>query len=63
MSSEVKKTYELEELDLATNWEVVECPHCGGSGALREHSEFDDGEYECDECGGTGELAISIDPL
>ncbi len=57
--SQVKKTYELEESDLALNYEIVECPACGGSGSTQDRVDYGDWEpYECDECGGTGELAI-----
>ena len=54
----VKKTYELEELDLTCNWEVLECPWCGGCGEVEISDEFGGGTEECDECGGTGEIAV-----
>lgn len=53
----VIRTYELEEIDLAVNWEVCECPFCGGQGAIVYDHDWEDA-FECPECGGTGEIAI-----
>jgi RecJ-like exonuclease len=55
-----RRTYELDEVDLAVNWEICECPFCGGQGTIPYDHDWDE-TYECDECGGTGEIAIEYE--
>lgn len=52
----VKPSNTIEPTDLVLNWEIYECPECGGHGEISD--DYDGSIAFCENCNGTGELAI-----
>lgn len=59
--TDIRPSYEFDEIDLEFNGETEVCPLCDGSG--EDDGVTPDGdEYSdiCDQCGGSGEIAVII---
>jgi DnaJ-class molecular chaperone len=57
--TDIRPSYEFDEIDLEFNGETEVCPFCGGEG--EDWGETPDGdEYreDCEHCGGSGEMGV-----
>ncbi|MEH2404139.1 hypothetical protein [Nostoc sp.] len=58
--TEVFKAGQVEEHEIGSTFEEIECPTCDGSGEILDDWEGIQSIEECSDCGGAGVMYVSI---